>query len=212
MARKGGARRGRRVVLDAYLSFIIFGAVGIATWRLEQLLRLTLMWLALLGLTVIYGSGRRIQLTYGFSELGRGALAGLVISVPIMLATRDFLVVTSQRLFSDAGTLTLFWILVLIMAPMEALYFRGFVQGEKGLWAAVLLYAVATGIYFMPATLGGYLPVLAALVGSMALLGFVYSYIRVAYGFGATLTCQVTVHFVLFVLPFLSREFAGLLA
>jgi len=42
----GRKRRGpRRAALDAYLTFAIFAVVGVATWRLDQLLRLTLMWL-----------------------------------------------------------------------------------------------------------------------------------------------------------------------
>lgn len=211
VARKGERSRRKPLALDAYLSFVIFVVVGVATWRLDQLVRLPLMWLALLALALAYGAGRRIQLAYGFSDVGRGVLAGLIISLPVLMTARDFLLATSERLFPGIGTLGLFWALVLILPLIEALYFRGFVQREKGLWVSVLLYGAATGMYYLPSTLGGYAPVLAALVGGMALLGLVYSYVRIAYGFGASLACQGTVHFVLFILPFLSQELAALL-
>jgi membrane protease YdiL (CAAX protease family) len=209
--RKRGRRYPKGVALDAYLTFAIFAGVGLATWKLDQLLRLTMLWLALLALTLAYASGKRIQVAYGFSDIGRGALAGLLISLPVFLLARDFLLVTAQRLFPVDTTLTLFWGLILVMPPIEALYFRVFLQREKGLWAAVLLYAAAAAVYFMPSTFWGYLPVLAALVGGMGLLGFVYSYIRTLYGFGASLACQGIVHFVLFILPFLPQEFSRLL-
>jgi len=173
---------------------------------------LTLSWLALLILTLAYGSDKRIKVTYGFSDIGRGVLVGLLISLPLVVLARDFFSVVSQRLFPADSTLILFWGLVLIMPPIEALYFRGFLQREKGLWAAVLLYAAAAALYFMPSTLMDYVPIFVALVGGMGLLGFVYSYVRTLYGFGASLACQGVVHFVLFILPFLSQEFPRLLA
>jgi hypothetical protein len=212
VARKGGRRYQESLTLDAYLTFAIFAGVGLATWRLDQLFRMTLLWLTLLAFTVVYASGKKTEFTYGFSEIGRGALAGLLISLPLVLLARDFFLATSQRLLPIDNTLALFWGLVLVMPPIEALYFRGFLQREKGLWAAVPLYAAAIAIYLMPSTLGDYLPVLAALVGGMALLGFVYSYIRTLYGFGASLACQGIVHLVLFILPFLPQEIARLLA
>ncbi len=212
MARKRRGRSPKALALDAYLSFAIFAGVGLATWRLNQFLRLTLLWLALLALSLAYGSGKKIEIAYGLSEIGRGALAGLLISLPVVLLSRDFFLVTSQRLFPADTTLSLFWALILVMPPIEALYFRGFLQREKGLWPAVLLYAAAAAIYFMPSTFEGYIPVLAALVGGMALLGFVYSYMRTLYGFGASLACQGVVHFILFILPLLPQEFSRLLA
>jgi membrane protease YdiL (CAAX protease family) len=212
VARKGGKRYQEALTLDAYLTFAIFAGVGLATWRLDQLLRMTLLWLALLALTLVYASGKRVEVTYSFSGIGRGALAGLLISLPLLLLARDFFLATSQRLLPIDNTLALFWGLVFIMPPLEALYFRGLLQREKGLWAAVLLYAAAVAIYFMPSTLGDYVPVLVALIGGMGLLGFVYSYIRTLYGFAASLACQGIVHFVLFILPFLPQEIARLLA
>lgn len=88
MARKRRGRYAAGVPLDAYLAFAIFAGVGLATWRLNRLFRLTLLWLALLALTVTYGSGKRMKLSYGFSDIGRGGLAGLLISLPMLLVAR----------------------------------------------------------------------------------------------------------------------------
>lgn len=205
MGQKRGGRRQGPLLTDAYQAFVIFGAVGVATWRLDQFLRLTL-----LALTLVYGSGRRIQVAYRFSDLGRGVVTGLLISLPVVLLARDFLLATSQRLFPVNTPLTLFWGLVLIMPVLEASYFRGFLQREKGLLSAALLYAGTAALYFLPSTAGAYLPILAALVVGMGLLGFVYAYLYAMYGFAASLECQATVHFVLFILPLLSSEWGGL--
>lgn len=198
------------MLTDAYLAFVIFGAVGVGTWRLDQFLRLTLMWLTLLALTLVYGSGRRIQVAYKFSDLGRGLVAGILISLPVVLLARDFLYATSQRLFPMNAPLTLFWGLVLIMPVVEALYFRGFLQREKGLLSAVLLYAGTAALYLLPSTVGEHLPILAAFVAALGLLGFVYAYLYSMYGFAASLACQATVHFVLFILPLLPSELGRL--
>jgi membrane protease YdiL (CAAX protease family) len=178
----------------------------VATWKLDQLLRLTLLWMALAGLTLAHAAGRKTELSYQLASLGRGTLAGLLISVPAVLLAQDFLVATSQHLFPVNNPLSLFWGLVLVMPPIETAYFRGILQREKGLRDAVLLYAAAAAIYFMPSTLTGNFPVLVALVAGMGLLGFVYSYVRALYGVGASLACQMIVQFVVFVVPLLPQE------
>jgi hypothetical protein len=206
VGRKKGGRRRSALLTDAYLAYVIFSAVGVATWRLDQFLRLTLMWLTLLAVTVVYGLGRRIQVVYKLSDLGRGVVTGLLISLPVALLARDFLLATSQRLFPVNTPLTLFWGLVLIMPALEAAYFRAFLQREKGLLPAALLYAGTAALYFLPSTAAAYLPILAALVVGMGLLGFVYAYLYAMYGFAASLASQATAHFVLFILPLLSFE------
>jgi hypothetical protein len=57
--RKGRRRHRRALVPDAYLDFALFAGVGLASWKLDQPLRLTLLWLALLVVTVMYASGER---------------------------------------------------------------------------------------------------------------------------------------------------------
>jgi len=206
--RKGRPRR-RTLKTDPYLGFAVFAAAGMATWSLDQLLRLTLLWVVLFVFALVYASGRRMQFSYGYSDLARGAVAGLLMAGPMLLAARSFLLGTSQRLFPAQNTLTLLWGVVLLMPAVEALYFRGFVQEERGLWASVLLYAGAGVVYFLPATWDEHLPVLAVLVGGMGLLGFVYGYLRAMYGLAASATCQAVVHCVLFLVPHLIQGLAG---
>jgi hypothetical protein len=204
-------RKGRGAPkLDAYLAFAIFAAAGIATWTLDQLLRLTLLWLALIASTLIYASGQRLQFSYAYSDLARGAVAGLLMSGPVFLVARTLLLGVSQRLFPTESVLALFWVAVLFLPAAEVVYFRGFLQREKGLLPSVLLYAGAGLVYFLPATWEGYLPVLAVLVGGMGLLGFVYGYVRQMYGIAASLCCQAVVHAVLFVVPSLTQGLAAL--
>ena len=204
MARRGRARR-KAPRVDPFLAFALFTAVGMATWSLDQPVRLTLTWLVLLIFTLICASGQRLQFSYTFSGLARGAVAGLVMSLPLVLIASDFLLATSQRVFPSGNVLGLLWSVVLIMPTVEALFFRGLVQSEKGLWPSVLLYAGAGVVYFLPATWEEHLPVLAVLVGGMGLLGFVYSYVRAMHGMVASLVCQAMVHLVLFVAPSLVR-------
>lgn len=202
-------RRGRAILEpDVYMSFAVFCGIGLAAWRLDQPMRLALLWVTLLAFTLAYASGRRVVLSYSSSELARGALIGLLVSVPLVVSARDFLLVTAQRVFAVDDTLMVLGWLIFIMPVVEALYFRGYVQREEGLGTAVLLYMAAAVVYYLPATLTGFVPVLGALVVGMGLLGFVYGYVRNLYGFAASLACQTTVHFVLFILPLLPQEFA----
>jgi len=200
MARKGRARRGKLKV-NVYLAFAIFVAVGVATWSLDQSVRLALMWLVFLSFALSYASAQKLQFSYTLADLARGAVAGLLVSVPVLLLARDFLIITSQRLFPADNLLSLMWIVVLIMPAVEAVYFRGLVHKEKGLWPSVLLYAGAGVVYFLPVTWNEHLPILAALVCGMGLLGFVYSYVRGMYGLVSSLVCQALAHLVLLVAP-----------
>lgn len=97
---------------------------------------------------------------------------------------------------------------MLFMPVVEALFFRGLVQREKGLWPSVLLYAAAGLVYFLPGTWDEHLPILGVLIGGMALLGFVYGYIRAMHGLMASLLCQALAHLVLLVVPSLIQSLA----
>jgi membrane protease YdiL (CAAX protease family) len=124
----------------------------------------------------------------------------LVIALPLLLVSNDALKQTSVRLFAWASPPILLQNLVLLAAPIEGLYFRGFLQREHGLVVASVLYGVGQGILFLPG-LSGFPAVLFAVIVAMALLGFVYGYVCQRYGLSASMGCHAVVNLVLLYLP-----------
>jgi membrane protease YdiL (CAAX protease family) len=185
---------------DPLLTFLVYAVVGLGTWKIDMEARLIILWLVLLGVCLIYAEERAFATQYGLANLGRGAVVGLVISLPLLLLAKDALKATSARLFPGASQPVLFQNLVLLAAPIEGLYFRGYLQRERGLVVAALLYGLGQGVLFLPA-LGGFPAVLAAVVVAMALLGFVYSYVCQLYGLSASVSCHAVVNLILLVLP-----------
>jgi membrane protease YdiL (CAAX protease family) len=186
--------------LDPYWTFLAFAVVGLGTWRIEEGARLIILWLVLLGVCLIYAEEKAIAVQYGLANLGRGTVVGLVISLPLLLLAQDALQTTSARLFPWASQTALFQSSVLLAAPIEGLYFRGYLQRERGLVGAALLYGLGQGVLFLPG-LSGFPAVWAAVVVATALLGFIYSYVCQRYGLSASMSCQATVNLVLLFLP-----------
>ena len=193
---------------DPYLTFLIFAVVGLGTLRIGVEARLLILWLVLLGICLIYAEEKAIAMQYGLVNLGRGAVVGLVISLPLLLLANDALRTTSARLFPLASQAALFQNLVLLAAPIEGLYFRGFLQRERGLGIAALLYGLGQGILFLPG-LSGFPAVLIAVVVAMALLGFIYGYVCQRYGLSASMSCHATVNLVLLFLPLALDKWLG---
>jgi membrane protease YdiL (CAAX protease family) len=185
---------------DSYLTYLVFAVVGLGTWRIGLEARLLILWLVLLAACLIYAEEKAIAVQYGLVNLGRGAVVGLVISLPLLLLARDALKTTSARLFPLASQAVLFQNVVLLAAPIEGLYFRGFLQRERGLVVAALLYGLGQGVLFLPG-LSGFPAVLAAAVVAMAVLGFIYGYVCQRYGLSASISCHATVNLVLLFLP-----------
>lgn len=186
--------------LDPYLTFLIFAVIGLVTLRLGVETRLLIIWLVLLVLCLIYAEGRDIAMQYGLASMGRGAIVGLVLSLPLLLFAKDALKATSVRFFPLTSQAALFQNLVLLAAPIEELYFRGILQRERGLIVAALLYGLAEGIIFLPGV-SGYPVVLIAVIMAMALLGFMYGYVCQRYGLSASVSCHATVNVFLLFLP-----------
>ncbi len=185
---------------DPYWTFLIFAVVGLGTLRIGEEARLLILWLVLLGVGLIYAEEKAIAVQYGLVNLGRGAAVGLVVSLPLLLLAQDALKTTSARLFPWASLAALFQSLILLAAPIEGLYFRGYLQRERGLVVAALLYGLGQGVLFLPG-LSGFPVVLAAVVVSAALLGFVYGYVCQRYGLSASMSCHAVVNLVLLFLP-----------
>jgi len=149
---------------------------------------------------------------YSLANLGRGAIVGLIISLPFLLAARGVLHASSTRLFPMPSQAALFQALIFVSAPVEELYFRGILQRERGLLSAAVLYGLAGAVFFLP-VFRSFALILLAVVLSMGLLGFVYGYVCNQYGLGASIACHAVVNFVLlFLPPVLERLVQGLTA
>ena len=147
---------------------------------------------------------------YSLANLGRGAIVGLIISLPFLLAARGVLHASSTRLFPMPSQAALFQALTFVSAPVEELYFRGVLQRERGLPSAAVLYGLAGVVFFLP-VFRSFALILLAVVLSMGLLGFVYGYVCNQYGLAASIACHAVVNFVLlFLPPVLERLVQGL--
>jgi membrane protease YdiL (CAAX protease family) len=207
---KSRSRKPSRQHLDPYFAYLIFLGVGLGSLQVNPEVRLTLLWSTLLVLSLIYAGRKRVAARYNLANLGRGAIVGLIISLPFLLATRGVLNASSTRLFPMPSQAALFQALIFVSAPVEELYFRGILQRERGLLSAAVLYGLAGAVFFLP-ILRGFGLILLAVVLIMGLLGFVYGYVCNQYGLGASIACHALVNFVLlFLPPVLERLVQGL--
>lgn len=196
--------------LDPYFAYLIFVGVGLGSLQVNPEVRLTLLWSTLLALSLIYAGRKPVAARYNLANLGRGAIVGLIISLPFLLAARSVLSDISIRLFPMPSQAALFQALTFVSAPIEELYFRGILQRERGLLSAAVLYGLAGAVFFLPLFRGLAL-ILMAVIFSMGLLGFVYGYVCSQYRLGASIACHAVVNFVLlFLPPVLERLVQGL--
>jgi membrane protease YdiL (CAAX protease family) len=196
--------------LDPYFAYLIFMGVGLGSLRVNPEVRLTLLWSILLALSLIYAGRKPVAARYSLANLGRGAIVGLIISLPFLLAARGVLNASSIRLFPMPSQAALFQTLTFVSAPIEELYFRGVLQRERGLLSAALLYGLAGAVFFLP-VFRSFALILLAVMLSMGLLGFVYGYVYNQYGLWASIACHAVVNFVLlFLPPVLERLVQGL--
>jgi len=200
--RKSKSRRSKssRRDFDPYFAYLIFVGVGLGSLQVNPEVRLTLLWSSLLALSLIYAARKPVATQYSLANLGRGAIVGLIISLPFLLAARGVLNDISIRLFPMPSQAALFQALIFVSAPVEELYFRGVLQRERGLLNGAVLYGLAGAVFFLPVFRGLAL-ILLAVVLSMGLLGFVYGYVCNQYGLGASIACHALVNFFLLFLP-----------
>jgi membrane protease YdiL (CAAX protease family) len=208
--RKSRSRKSSRRDLDPYFVYLIFVGVGLGSLQVNPEVRLTLLWFTLLALSLIYAGRKPVAARYSLANLGRGAVAGLIVSLPFLLAARGVLNASATRLFPMPSQAALFQALIFVSAPVEELYFRGVLQRERGLLSASVLYGLAGAVFFLP-VFRSFALILLAVVLSMGLLGFVYGYVCNQYGLGASIGCHAVVNFVLlFLPPVLERLVQGL--
>jgi len=186
--------------INPYFTFLLFAGLGLGMWPVESQTRITVLWLVLLGISLLQAAQSPITLDFSLANLGQGALVGLIVALPFVVLAPDFLRATATRLYASSDGLILFQRLVLIAAPIEELYFRGYLQREQNLVVTAILYGAAGLVYFLPGSTA-FVAILLSVVVGMVLLGFVYGYVCQRYGLTASIACHAVVNFGLLVLP-----------
>ena len=202
--------RGRAAALrlDPYLAYLVFAAVGVGTYRLGQDGRLVLLWLVLLGASLIYADHQPIEFQYALTRVGQGTAVGLVLGVPLAILAAEPLRATMARLYPLGNGTATFQGLVLVAATIEETFFRGVLQREHGFWAATGLYGLAGAVFFLPIVVS-FPAVLVTVMAGMVVLGVVYGYVGLRYGLAASIACHATVNLVLFALPKILDSLGG---
>ena len=185
-------------VREPYLLYLVLLGVGLGTITLPQTSRFAVLWSALAGLCIAYLGRERLELGFSFITTGRGALLGLVISLPLLAILAKQLRLYTERLYATDAAAFLYYQICFVAAPIEECFFRGIVQDQRGSSTSIALYAVTALVFFLP-----HVPLLAAFVAFLAqgLLGIVYSYVRDHYGLAASIACHFVVGFILQVVP-----------
>jgi len=207
-------RQERQFALDPLFSCLIVAGMGLGTVALGASSRLAILWTTLLVLWFVQREGQAFQIEYQFAEVGRGALIGLAVSVPLVLlafralatAIPILFVSVSQPSLSGVGGTTIFVSLVLLAPVAEGLFFHDVLQRHVGFWLTVGLYAAAGLVFFLP-TAGQYPVVLIAVVGVWSALGVMYGYFFERLGLAATLACHFTINLVLLFVPAVLSHF-----
>ncbi len=191
-------KRAKRDPLDPRLLFLIFVAIGVGTVLLDQSPRLALLWTSLLLMGVYYRGHHEVAIDFALRNIGRGALLGAIISVPVLAFLSEQLGTFNERLYATRDPVLLLYQICFISAPIEEYFFRGIVQSRLGSSLSIGLYALVPLVYFVP-----HAPVFVAFIVFMAMgiLGIVYAYVRDQYGLAAAIACHVVVGFVLQVMP-----------
>jgi hypothetical protein len=181
--RKSKSRRSKssRQDFDPYFAYLIFVGVGLGSLQVNPEVRLTLLWSTLLALSLIYAGRKPVATQYSLANLGRGAIVGLIISVPFLLAARGVLNASSTRLFPMLNGAVLYGlagavfflplfrglalILLAVVLSMGLLGFiYGYVCNQYGLGASIACHAVVNFVLlFLP-------PVLEQLVQGLTVM------------------------------------------
>jgi membrane protease YdiL (CAAX protease family) len=195
---------------DTLLAFLIWAGLSIATFTAESEARQVMLWCGLLIISLIYTHRLRVELHHPFSALGRGAAAGFIISLPVLLLFQPDLSVILDRLLPGQSYPALFQSMVLISPFVEEIFFRGLLQKQHGLVAASLAYGAFLALFFLPGLID-FAIIAAAVAVTGLLLGFIYGYVNERYGLTAAMSCHLTVNLVIFFLPVVVPELSRLL-
>jgi membrane protease YdiL (CAAX protease family) len=185
------------LVRPMYL-FFVFVAVGLGTILLKQPVRLAILWSTLALLGGLYRSYHEVRIGFSPANIGRGAVFGAVIAVPVLAFFSEPLRAFTERLYATTDAVMIFYQVCFVAAPVEEYFFRGILQPRLGSSPSLGLYVVAMLVYFVP-----HVPFLAAIIAVVALgiLGIVCSGVSEQYGLAAAIACHVVVTFTLQVVP-----------
>ncbi len=201
--------RPRRPILPPLALFLVFVAAALASWTLDQAVRLLALWGILLAGSILLGQKRLAPLGYNPVELFRGLVFGLALGLPVALVAQAALGSTATRLFSNARPEQLLLLLGLAAPIAEGVYFRGFLQPAVGIGVTALLYGLAGLVLFFPPAMGFPL-VLAIIVLVMAGFGLVYGGLARRYTLTTSIACQAVVSVCICVLPRALQPLGGL--
>lgn len=206
-ARSARRQQALPTALDPYLTFLLFAAIALGTWRVERHGRMTLLWLVLLAFILIRSATTPLSLGYHPRAFLRGLLAGLLLGIPALILGQKYLYAFANQLFApDRGLTTgsqiliLFQRVVLIAPFLEEAYFRGILQEEKGLLSASLAFGAGWFLYFAP---GSQIPLLglAIVFAAASLLGGYLGLVYDRYGLTAAIAAHASALLLLTVLP-----------
>ena len=191
---------------DTLVAFLVYAGLAVATtFTVDTEARQVILWCGLLALNLVYTHKLRIDLTHPFSDLGRGAVAGLIISLPVLLLFQPELTAVSPQLLPPQTQPALFLSMVLVAPFLEEIFFRGLLQRQHGLIAGALSYGAFLVLFFLPGLVAfAAVGVAVALTG--VLLGLIYGYVNERYGLTAGMACHAVVNLMIFFLPVLIPE------
>jgi membrane protease YdiL (CAAX protease family) len=195
--------------MDGYVLLGVWAALALATVRVPMTLRLSILWAALGFMALIYAALEPVAVDYRTSAIGRGAMLGAVMALPILALLAEPLRLFVGRLYATQDVAVILLQVVFAAAPTEELFFRGILQPDKGLAISLGLYVAAVLLMLAP-----HVPFVALLIATLGLgvLGLVYAYVRQQHGLAAAVACRLVATTVLMLLPFAVAGLRQLLA
>lgn len=193
--------------LFAYL-FLISLAIGLSTF--DPTIRYLTLWMLMSGLGVmayLLGAVERMGEAQ-IEDLVWGIAFGFLSSFPFLLVFGSALETVSARMFDVNDTPAkvmdswVFMAVAFVLPASETLFFRGAMQGVRGILFTTALSTLWAGIVFFPyMSLAGREVIGMLLVIVFSLLNFMYSYVRFRNGLAGAWLCQIVSYTMLWFFP-----------
>lgn len=186
---------------DAVFAFLIYIALALGTLYLDIETRYLVLWTVLIVAGVLLVLVDRPDAgVLKSAGLGWGVSIGLVFSLPLLILNGPGLRDISLTIFPSDNLLALFQTLIYVAPLSETLFFRGFIQEQRGFTVSVLAVGVSSILFYWPAASGQPVFLVAAVVFS-TVLAAIYSFFRMRLGLSAAFICHVTINFSLLFMP-----------